>query len=370
MQNKDPLIGQQIDDYLLEDLLGHGGMGRVYRGLDVKLNRYAAIKVMSQPGQKADVYLKRFYREAQAIAKLHHPNIVTIYRYNDINNMYYMAMQYIDGVDLRWLLRDYNSNGELLDYSALLSIVGQVSGALDYAHKNGVIHRDIKPSNIMMTRDGTAILTDFGLALDVQEGTVGEIFGSPHYIAPEQAVSSAQAVPQTDFYSLGVILYEILTGSVPFDTGSALQVAMAHIGDPLPDPNSINPGLHPAFIPVLNKVLEKNPGDRYQNGASLVAALQSAIRKAQRDKSDPARSTPGRLRERIEKNIQTIVDFPGKPPSTFAPSEWIRVNLRQNSILNRKGIVDDLTPLIIYCSSLRCSYWRLYFIQTGMDWSI
>ncbi len=319
MQNQDPLIGQQIDEYLIEDILGHGGMGRVYRGLDVKLNRYAAIKVMSQPDKNADVYRKRFDLEARAIARLDHPNIVTIYRFNDVNNIYYMAMQYIDGADLRWVLRDYEANSELLDYPTLFKIVEQVSSALDYAHKNGVIHRDIKPSNIMISRDGDAILTDFGLALDVQEGTGGEIFGSPHYIAPEQAVSSAQAVPQTDFYALGVILYEMLTGAVPFDVGSALQIAMAHIGDTLPDPKSINPDLHSAFIPVLNKMLEKKPEQRYQDGASLVLALKKAIQEAQRDKLDPAMSTLGRPKDRIAKNVPQIVDIQGKPATRLAP---------------------------------------------------
>src|SRR5690606_22958287 len=197
----------------------------VYRALDIKLNRYAALKVMGQAShKKEDSYRKRFDREAQAIAKLKHPNIVAIYRFNDVNNIYYMAMEYVDGADLRWVLRDYSADGEFIDYATLIKIMEQISKALDYAHRHGVIHRDIKPSNIMISRSGNAILTDFGLALDVQEGTGGEIFGSPHYIAPEQAVSSAQAVPQTDFYSLGVILFEMLTGSIPFDVGSALQI--------------------------------------------------------------------------------------------------------------------------------------------------
>lgn len=323
MQNNDTLIGERIDGYQIDDLLGHGGMGRVYRGLDIKLKRYAALKVMNKPSSKAEVYEKRFFREAQAIAKLKHPNIVAIYRFNDVNDVYYMAMEYVDGADLRWVLRDYSGNGELIDYNTLLKIMEQISSALDYAHQNGVIHRDIKPSNIMISRKGDAILTDFGLALDVQEGTGGEIFGSPHYIAPEQAVSSAQAVPQTDFYALGVILFEMLTGSVPFDIGSALQVAMAHIGDPLPDPKSINPDLHDAFVPVLEKILEKEPANRYQNGKQFIIALKQAIRDATRSNSSVAVSTLGRPADRIMKNITPLPE-PGKsvdtkPATRFAP---------------------------------------------------
>ncbi|MEO1288176.1 MAG: protein kinase, partial [Chloroflexota bacterium] len=294
-----------------------------YRALDIKLNRYAALKIMSQPtSTKKATYHKRFDREAQAIAKLKHPNIVTIYRFNEVGQIYYMAMEYVDGADLRWVLREYIHDDELMDYDTMFKIMSQVSSALDYAHQNGVIHRDIKPSNIMISRDDTAILTDFGLALDVQEGTGGEIFGSPHYIAPEQAISSAQSEPRTDFYSLGVILFEILTGSIPFQAQSALQVAMAHISDPLPDPLTINPNLHPAFLPVLNKMLEKNPADRYENGASFIKALQSAVRQAKRSNKAPSRSTMGSPADRIESLLpplpQPLPSIDTKPATQMA----------------------------------------------------
>lgn len=364
MQNKDPLINSVVDGYQIEDLLGHGGMGRVYRALDIKLNRYAAIKVMTQPTKKTDLYEKRFYREAQSIAKLKHPNIVAIYRFNDVEAIYYMAMEYVDGADLRWVLRDYAADDELIDYTTLLKIMEQTSSALDYAHKNGVIHRDIKPSNIMISRMGNAVLTDFGLALDVQDGTGGEVFGSPHYIAPEQAVSSANAVTQTDFYSLGVILFEMLTGSVPFDEGSAIQVAMAHIGDTLPDPLSINPDLHPAFLPVLNKILEKKPQDRYQNGAKFITALKSAIREAKKATYAPGSSTLNKPIDRIADRISpmpqpiassltkaaTRIQMPktdGKiktimPPTIHMPTEMVQEN---QAISKQSG--NSRKPLII-----------------------
>lgn len=326
VQDNDTLIGKQIDGYEIDALLGHGGMGRVYRALNRNLKRYAALKVMNKPVSKAQVYEKRFFREAQAIAKLKHPNIVAIYHFSEVNNVYYMAMEYVDGADLRWVLRDYANNGELTDYTTLLKIMEQTSYALDYAHQNGVIHRDIKPSNIMISRKGDAILTDFGLALDVQEGTGGEIFGSPHYIAPEQAVSSAQAVPQTDFYALGVILFEMLTGSVPFDSGSALQVAMAHIGDPLPDPKSINPDLHDAFVPVLEKILEKEPSQRFQNGSKFIIALKKAIREA--SNTSPDVSTLGKPADRIIKNITPLPD----PQSVDTkPATRLIIDERQDS---------------------------------------
>ncbi|MGJ3239194.1 MAG: serine/threonine protein kinase [Anaerolineae bacterium] len=322
MNNQDALIGQEIEGYYVDALLGQGGMGRVYRALDRKLNRYAALKVMSQPKHKnQDEYRKRFDREAQAIARFKHPNIVAIYRFNEVRDLYYMAMEYVDGADLRWILHHYATNGDLLDYDSLLRIMTQISSALDYTHQHGVIHRDIKPSNIMIARNGDAILTDFGLALDVQEGTVGEIFGSPHYIAPEQAMNSAQAVPRTDFYSLGVILYEMLTGAVPYGEGSAMQIAMAHVGDTLPDPHQINPNLHPAFLPILSKALQKRPDDRYADGAQLITALKSAVRTAQDSGSSPTISQFGKPQERILRDIMPLpnpVNVDTKPPTRLS----------------------------------------------------
>ncbi len=323
MDNKDSLIGQEIEGYQVDALLGQGGMGHVYRALDMRLNRYVALKVMTKPSTNADTYQKRFDREAQAIAKLKHPNIVAIYRFNEINQRYYMAMEYVDGADLRWLLRNYVNHGDLIDYDTLLKIMQQISDALDYAHSHDVIHRDIKPSNIMISREGDAILTDFGLALDVKEGSIGEIFGSPHYIAPEQAINSAQAEARTDFYGLGVILFEMLTGKVPFEAETALQVAMAHISDPLPDPQIINPNLHAAFLPVLQTILEKDPSDRYADGTSFMRALRAAVSQARKDKQLPDISGLGTPKQRIQKLPilpDPVVSSQTKPATKIAAS--------------------------------------------------
>lgn len=280
---RDPLVSTVIDGYLVEELLGRGGMARVYRGVDVYLQSYVAIKVIDPRTRDDADYHRRFQREAQAIAQLRkHPNIVTIYRFGEVDGLYYMAMDYIDGPDLSKLLSDYRHDGELMPHDAVLRITTQIGKALDYAHKNDIIHRDVKPSNIMLNSDSDAILTDFGLALDTTEGTTGDVFGSPYYIAPEQAMSSAKVVPQTDLYSLGVTLYEMLTGSVPFK-GDAMQIVMAHMAETPPAPQEFNPRLHKAFNPVLEKVLAKDPDKRYASGAKLAAALKAAIREAEED---------------------------------------------------------------------------------------
>ena len=208
---KDSLIGRRLDEYRLDNLLGHGGMARVYRGLDVRLKRWVAIKVIDTPFRADQDYTRRFEREAQAIAQLEHPNIVRVYRYGEAEDLLYMVLQYIEGLSLDQLLASYRADGIFIEPEEASRITREIGSALDYAHNRGVIHRDVKPSNIILNQRGNAILVDFGLALLADIGTRDEVFGTPHYISPEQVKSSFKVVPQSDLYALGVILYEMFT---------------------------------------------------------------------------------------------------------------------------------------------------------------
>jgi serine/threonine protein kinase len=279
-RSPDNLIGRQVDEYRLEALLGQGGMASVYRGLDVRLNRQVAIKVIDTPF-RADVdHIRRFEREAQAIAQLEHPHIVRLYRYGQSDSLLYMAMQYVEGQNLQSMLAAYRKGRQLMPADKVRRIIREICLALDYAHSKGVIHRDVKPSNIMLDKDGNAILTDFGLALLTEVGTRGEILGSPHYIAPEQAISSANVVPQSDLYAVGVILYEMLTGEVPFDAPEPLDVAMLQMTEPPPSPRKLRPDISPGLETVLLKALAKTPEKRYPSGAALADALDAALRRS------------------------------------------------------------------------------------------
>ncbi|MCB0164772.1 MAG: serine/threonine protein kinase [Anaerolineae bacterium] len=274
----DPLIGKQLDEYRLEAMLGQGGMARVYRALDVRLDRWVAIKVIDASFRDDADYMTRFEREAKAIAQLEHPHIVSLYRYGEVDGVLYMAMRYIEGSALNTLLKSYRQEDKLIPVAEAHRVVNQVCQALDYAHGRGVIHRDIKPANIMLDQQGNAFLADFGLALISDVGTRGEIFGTPHYISPEQAMSSASAVPQSDLYAIGVILYEMFTGELPFEADSALDVAMLHMTEPPQPPSEIRPDISPELEAVILKMLEKEPAERYQTGAELIKALDEALK--------------------------------------------------------------------------------------------
>ncbi|MCL4302579.1 MAG: serine/threonine protein kinase [Anaerolineae bacterium] len=273
----DPLIGRQLANFRLERPLGQGGMAQVYYGWDVKLQRPVAIKVIDARYRGNPAYAERFVREAQTIARWRHEHIINIYYADDEDGLYFFAMEYIDGPDLGQLLAQYTAKGQLMPQAEVLRIGRAVAGALDYAHGQGVIHRDVKPSNVMVANDGRVVLTDFGLAMDVQQGSLGEIFGSARYIAPEQARDSAAAVPQSDLYALGIMLYEMLTGVVPFDDPSPTAAAVQHMTALPPPPREINPDLNQRTEAVLLKALSKSPRLRFQTGSELIGALEKAL---------------------------------------------------------------------------------------------
>jgi serine/threonine protein kinase len=273
----DTLTNRQLDEYRILALLGQGGMARVYLGEDVRLKRYVAIKVIDRPFREEPAYIERFEREAQAIARLEHPHIVRLYRYGETDRLLYMAMQYVEGADLGIIMDSYRQEGMMMPPREALAIVRDVGAALDYAHRKEVIHRDIKPSNILLDRLGQAYLTDFGLALLASRQTLGETFGTPQYISPEQAGVSAEVGPKSDLYSLGVVLYEMFTGTVPFSGGGPLEVALRRLNEPPPDPQQRRPELDPAIAAVIMKALAREPGERYQSGAALTSALETAL---------------------------------------------------------------------------------------------
>jgi len=258
--------------------LGSGGMAQVFRGYDPVLDREVAIKVISRGSHDA-AFNERFRREARVIAMLRHPNIVQVYDYGEHDDSHYMVMEFVHGTDLGRYIASLRSQHKLMSPPQVQSIIDQVAAGLDYAHARRVVHRDVKPSNILLGDDGAVVLTDFGLVLKYDSGvepTQGQSFGTPEYIAPEQAMDGAMATPRSDIYSLGVVLYLMLTNSLPFQAETPLKTVLKHISDAPPRPRRLNPTLPPAVESVVLKAMSKEPEKRYATAGELARALRVA----------------------------------------------------------------------------------------------
>ncbi|WP_420645048.1 protein kinase domain-containing protein [Candidatus Leptofilum sp.] len=277
----DNLVGQQIDQYLIERHLARGGMANVYLAQDVYLQRPVAIKIMLSGLIHDKELIARFQREAQAIAKLNHPNIIQIYTTGlTETGLPYLAMQYIPGGSLQEEMTHSADGGQRLSTQRVLALAGQVADALRAAHKAGIVHRDLKPSNILLREDGTAVVTDLGIAA-VQEASArltrtGHVMGTPYYMSPEQAMGRS-VDGRTDIYALGVILYEMLSGTVPFKADSPLAILSQHLYEPPPPLIERRHDLSVTTHQTIEMCLQKEPEKRFQTAEQLRAALNQAL---------------------------------------------------------------------------------------------
>jgi len=273
------LPGKSVGKYRIIERLGRGGMAEVYKAYHPGLDRHVAIKVMHPFLVEEKDFVGRFEREARAVAKLRHPNIVQIIDFDHEDDLFYMVMEFIDGPTLKAELRERSLMGQPFAPKEAARILAAIGNAVDYAHRWGMVHRDLKPANIMFTAEGQPILTDFGVAriVGAKRFTVtGAVSGTPAYMSPEQG-QGERGDERSDIYSLGVILYEMVTGRVPYDADTPLAIIMKHINDPLPLPRQVHPQLPESVERVILKALSKNPDDRYQTAGEMALALQQAV---------------------------------------------------------------------------------------------
>lgn len=262
--------------YRLDRTLGEGGMARVYLGVDTLLRRRVAIKVLREQYAADQDFVTRFYQEAESAAKLSHPNVVNTYDVGREGDLYYIVMELVDGPSLAEML---SADGRLPEPVAIDYAV-QICTGLAYAHRQGLLHRDIKPANILITKDDVVKLSDFGIARAVSQHTMaltkpGLVMGSIYYVSPEQA-QGHELSEASDLYSVGIVLYQMLTGTLPFTGESPVTVALKHIADPVPAIDTERLSVSPALAAIVNKLLQKDPAHRFSSASEVASALREA----------------------------------------------------------------------------------------------
>ena len=292
--------------YQIIEQIGIGGMANVYCANDTKLDRKVTFKVLKEEFVDEE-FIKRFNKEAMAAAKISHLNIANVFDVGNDGNIHYIVMEYIDGYTLKDIIKIKApfSNEEVLGISI------QIANALSVAHNSGIVHRDIKPENILITKDGNAKVTDFGIARATSSNTItADAMGSVHYFSPEQARGGFTDF-KSDIYSLGIVMYEMLTGRLPFDGEGVVQLAMKHINDPLPNIREINPNASESLEKIILKATQKNADNRYNSTEALIDDLKKAIY----DESG---------------NFIKEADFEGSPTVVISPEQIELINELSN----------------------------------------
>lgn len=277
-------IGRSLSGrYQIESLLGQGGMSAVYKATDPNLKRVVAIKLIHSHLSSDTQFIQRFEEEAAAVASLRHPNIVQVYDFNSDQGVHYMVLEFVPGETLQNRLQRLNNQGRKLSILEAINFSINICDALGYAHQRGIIHRDIKPANIMLDLNGQAILMDFGIVKIIgstSHTATGAVLGTASYISPE-LIRSEQADASSDIYSLGITMFEMLSGEPPFKADSAMSLMMMHLNNQVPDPRSLRADIPSSLVNILLKSLEKDRKKRYQSVAELSADLKRALNEIQ-----------------------------------------------------------------------------------------
>ena len=312
------------DRYRIEDEIARGGMGTIMAAQDERLHRQVAVKLLKDELVQDPRFVERFRREARSVAALSHPNIATVFDYGEDDHRHFIVMEYAEGKDLARVLRE---DGPLsLDRTVRITV--QVCNALAHAHAAGVVHRDVKPANVIIGPSDRVKVTDFGIARAAGDSTLtatGSVLGTAQYISPEQA-SGTRVTPATDVYSLGIVLYEMLTGAVPFTGDSPVAVAMQQVSEPVPSPSSLNAEVPASLDDVVMRATAKEPGDRYADAREMGAAIGTAL-------GDTAEGAPttvamgGATPTRVDEPAQTVWPIPGSRWDPQRVGRWVLVTL-------------------------------------------
>ncbi|MGH2523563.1 MAG: serine/threonine-protein kinase, partial [Anaerolineales bacterium] len=271
--------GRKLGKYQLLERLGRGGMAEVYKAYHPNLDRFVAVKILHPHLSDASDFIGRFRREAQAVAQLHHPHIVQVFDFDVEGDLHYMVMEYVQGRSLTAVLDDCYQRSEHLPLDEVVRLFRALLDAVGYAHAHGMVHRDLKPANVMLDKQGRPVLTDFGIAKIVGANKLtatGVTVGTPAYMSPEQG-GGESGDERSDLYALGIILYECLTGQVPYDGDTSVAVLLKHISAPIPSLHTVRPDLPRALDPIIATAMAKDPDERYPSARAMWEAIEGLV---------------------------------------------------------------------------------------------
>lgn len=351
------LVGKTLGKYELLERIGRGGMAEVYKAYHAALDRHVAIKVLHPFLSEDPAFKERFESEARNVARLRHPNIVQVYdfEHDTVRDLYYMVMEYIDGPTLSARLMALEFQGLRFPIAEAIDITRHLADALAYAHARGMVHRDIKPGNIMFDSDGRVVLTDFGIARIVSGPSMtasGSMVGTPAYMSPEQGLGQP-GDHRSDIYSLGVVLYQLVTGTVPFSADTPIAIVLQHVNDPLLPPSSLNPEVPEALERIIYKALAKSPDERYQNVEEMKAHLDD-LASAAAALAAPLEAAPFA----IQPAIPVPVAVPERPQEGPAAAEM------PSATRGKSGAC--LTWLLVIALSLSAMAFGTYLTLAGL----
>ncbi|MCK1992525.1 Stk1 family PASTA domain-containing Ser/Thr kinase [Peribacillus muralis] len=343
------LIGRRINGrYKLIEMVGGGGMANVYLARDMILDRDVALKILRMDFNNDEEFIKRFNREAQAATSLAHPNIVSIYDVGEEDAIYYIVMEYVDGFTLKQYIQKYYP----IPVDKALDIMKQITAAISHAHHNGIIHRDIKPQNILIDKEGTVKITDFGIALALSATNITQtnaVLGSVHYLSPEQA-RGGMANKKSDIYSLGIVMFELLTGRLPFSGESAVSIALKHLQSETPSPKRWNPEIPQSVENIILRATAKDSYYRYESVDSMEDDIRTSLNPERSNESpfaipedhDATKALPVITDDQLSSVDETIIRGPEKNTVVYSddgeddPEAVMKVNKKQKKQKKQK----------------------------------